>query len=62
MLRTGGGAVEAPSVPREHQAALAAVSRTVHALKEGEHASARQAETARLAQRQALGYRRGLRP
>jgi hypothetical protein len=62
MLRSRGGTVAAASVPRQYQGALAAVSRTVHILKEGEHASARQAETARLAQRQALGYRRGLRP
>ena len=39
-LRTGGGMVEAASVPLQHRAALAAVSRTVHTLKEGEHASA----------------------
>ena len=35
MLRSGGGLVEAASVPREHHAALAAVSRTVHTLQEG---------------------------
>jgi hypothetical protein len=62
MLRAEGRPVEAASVPRQHQAALAAVSRAVHTIKQGERASARQAEVARLAQRQALGYRRGLRP
>jgi hypothetical protein len=61
MLCSPGGAVEAASVPRQHQAALAAVSRTVHILKEGEFASDRQALTERLTQRQTLGYRRGLR-
>jgi hypothetical protein len=60
MLRSGGTQVEAASVPRQHQAALAAVSRNVHTLKEGEYANARQSEAARLVQRQALGYRRGL--
>jgi len=62
MLRSGGGIVEAASVPRQHRAALAAVSRTIHTLKEGEHAGARQAEAARLTQRQSLGHRRGLKP
>jgi len=62
MLRAEGRPVEAASVPRQHQASLAAVSRVVHTIKEGERASARQAEVARLVQRQALGYRRGLRP
>src|SRR5450755_1329024 len=62
MLRSGGTPVEAASVPRQHQAAFAAVSRTVHTLKEGEYTNARQSETARLVQRQALGYRRGLKP
>jgi hypothetical protein len=62
MLPAGGGIVEAAFVPRQHRAALAAVSRTVHTLKEGEHASARQAEAARLTQRQSLGRRRGLKP
>jgi Ti-type conjugative transfer relaxase TraA len=62
MLRAEGRPVEAASVPRQHQAALAAVSRAVHSIKQGERASARQAEVAGLVQRQALGYRRGLRP
>jgi hypothetical protein len=62
MLRSDGRIIEAASVPRQHQAAIAAVSRTIHTLKEGEHASARQAEAARLAQRQSLGHRRGLKP
>ena len=61
MLRNRGGLVAAASVPRQHHAALATVSRTMHTIKEGERASARQTETARLAQREALGYRRGLR-
>jgi hypothetical protein len=42
MLRSGGTQVEAASVPRQHQAAFAAVSRTVHTLKEGEYANVRQ--------------------
>jgi hypothetical protein len=58
MLRSEG----TPSVPHQHQAALAAVSRTVHTLKDGEHASARQDQTERLAQRQVFGHRRGLKP
>ena len=62
MLRSGGTQVEAASVPRQHQAAFAAVSRTVHTIKKSEWADARQAETQHLAQRQALGYRRGLKP
>jgi hypothetical protein len=62
MLRGRGAQVETASVPRQHQAAFATVSRTVHILKEGEYANARQSEAARLAQRQTLGYRRGLRP
>ncbi|HEX3982641.1 MAG TPA: BID domain-containing protein, partial [Acidisoma sp.] len=62
MLRSRGGSVEAASVSRQHHAALAAVSRTMHAIREGEQAGARRAETARLSQRQTLGYRRGLKP
>jgi hypothetical protein len=62
MLRSEGGLIAAASVPRQHQAALASVSRIMHALKAGEYARARHTETARLVQRQALGYRRGLRP
>ncbi len=53
MLRAGGRPIEAASVGRQHQAALAAVSRAVHTIKQGEWASARQAEVARLTQRQA---------
>jgi hypothetical protein len=60
MLRSGGTQVEAASVPCQHQAEFAAVSRTVHSLKEGEHANVRLPEAVRLVQRQALGYRRGL--
>jgi hypothetical protein len=62
MLRDGGHAVEAASVLHQHRAALAIVSRTVHVLREGEHAHASQAEAARLAQRHTLGYRQGLKP
>ena len=62
MLRSGGTQVEAASVPRQHQAAFAAVSRTVQTLKEGEYANVRQSAAARLTQRQALGYRPGLKP
>jgi hypothetical protein len=62
MLRSRGGSVEAASVSRTHQAAFATVSRTVHILKSGKHSGARQADAARLAQRQALGYRTGLKP
>ena len=38
MLRSHGGPIEAASVRPEHRAALRAVSRTVHALEEGEFA------------------------
>jgi hypothetical protein len=63
MRRSGGGIVEAASAPRQHRAALAAVSCTVHPIQEGEFDSARQDhQPERLAQRQALGHRRGLRP
>ena len=61
MLRAEGRPVEAASVPRHHQAALAAVSRAVHTLQEGRLASANQAEAMRFAQHQALGHRHGLR-
>jgi BID domain of Bartonella effector protein (Bep) len=57
MHRAEGGSVEVPSVPRQYQGALNAISRTVHALTEGERASARQAETQRLAARQGLSAR-----
>jgi len=60
MLRTEGKLGEAAFVPRQHRAALARVSQTVHTIKQGEWAGTRQAEAARLAQRQTLGYRRGL--
>jgi hypothetical protein len=62
MLRSRGGLVEAASVPRQHQAALATVSRTVHILRQGEQAGARQVDTERLAQRQALGHSSRLKP
>ena len=57
MRRAEGGPVEAPSVPRQHQRALNAISRTVHTLTEGERASARQAESQRHAARQGLSAR-----
>jgi hypothetical protein len=57
MHRAEGGPVEAPSVPRQHQGALNAIGRAVHALTEGERASARQAETQRLVARQGLSAR-----
>jgi hypothetical protein len=62
MLRAEGRPVQAASVSRQHHAALGSVSRITHTIKQGERASARQAEAQRLEQRQALGYRRGLRP
>ena len=62
MLRREGRPVDVASVPRQLRDALATVSRTVYALMEGEHARLRQLEAARLAQRQALGYRQGLKP
>jgi hypothetical protein len=62
MLRSRGGSVEAVSVPRAHQAALATVSRTVHTLQQGERASDRQVEAKRLTQRQTLGSRARMRP
>ena len=57
MHRAEGGPVEVPSVPCQHQGALNAISRAVHALTEGERASARQAETRRLVARQGLSAR-----
>jgi len=60
MLRSRGGPIEAASVRPEHRAALRAVSRTVHVLNEGELARMKEARAERLAQRQALGLRRGL--
>jgi hypothetical protein len=62
MLRSGGTQIEAASVPRQHQAVFAAVSRTVQTLKAGEYANARQHQAERLAQRHVLRYRRGLKP
>jgi hypothetical protein len=60
MLRSYGGPIEAASVQPEHRATLRAVSRTVHILDEGEFAREKQVRAERLAQRQALGLRRGL--
>ena len=62
MLRREGRSVDVASVPDQYRDALATVSRTVYALMAGEHAQLRQVEAARLAQRQALGYRQGLKP
>jgi Ti-type conjugative transfer relaxase TraA len=60
MLRSQGGPIDATSVQPQHRAALRAVSRTVHALNEGEFARRNEARAERLTQRQALGHRRGL--
>jgi hypothetical protein len=60
MLRSEGTLAEAASVPRERQPALAAVSRTVHILKQAERADAHEVVLERLAQRRELGLRRGL--
>ena len=60
MLRSQGGLAEAPSVPREHQAALAGVSRTVHTLKQGERADISEVVRERLAHRRELGLWRGI--
>jgi hypothetical protein len=62
LLRSEGRPVEVASVSRQHRAAMAAVGRITHTLKQGEWASASQAEAQRLTQRQALGYRTGLKP
>jgi hypothetical protein len=62
MVRHGGAPVEAASVRPEHRAALKQVSRTVHVLSEGEFAREKQVRAERLAQRQVLGYRHGLKP
>jgi hypothetical protein len=61
MLRNPGKTIQAPSVAREHRDALPVVGGIIHALKEGEHASAREDRAERLAQHQALGRRPGLR-
>lgn len=60
MLRNRGGPIEAASELSAHRAALRAVSRTIHVLEEGEFAREKQVRVERLAQRQALGHRRGL--
>ncbi|HME24406.1 MAG TPA: AAA family ATPase [Acetobacteraceae bacterium] len=60
MLRSEGALAEAPSVAREHQAALTAASRTVHTLKQGEYADAHEVMLERLAQRRELGLWRGI--
>jgi Ti-type conjugative transfer relaxase TraA len=60
MLRRGGGLAEAPSVPREHRAALAGVSQTVRTLKQGEYAEISEDVRERLAHRQELGLWRGI--
>jgi Ti-type conjugative transfer relaxase TraA len=60
VLRSGGS-LEAASLPRAGQAALATVSRTVQTLEHGERA-VRQEDAQRLNQRQTLGARAGMRP
>jgi hypothetical protein len=60
MLRSEGGLAETPSVPREHRAALAGVSRTVRTLKQGNYADISEDVRERLAQRQELGLWRGI--
>ena len=60
MLRSEGGLAEAPSVARQHRAALAGVSRTVHTLKQGEHADISEVVHERLAHRRELGLWRGI--
>ena len=58
MLRSRGDLAATPSVPRQDRAAATAVSRTVHALREGERADTAE----RLTQRQTLGARARMRP
>jgi hypothetical protein len=60
MLRSEGGLAEAPSVPREHRAALAGVSQSVRTLKQGQYADISEDVRERLAQRQELGLWRGI--
>ena len=60
MLRSEGTLAEAASVPREHQPALATVSRTVHILKQAERADTHEVVLERLAHRRELGLRRGI--
>jgi hypothetical protein len=60
MLRSQGGLAEASSVARENQPALAAASRTVHILKQGEHADSHEVMLERLAHRRELGLWRGI--
>jgi hypothetical protein len=58
--RFGDGLAETPSVPREHRAALAAASRTVRTLKQGEYADISEVVQERLAHRRELGLWRGI--
>jgi len=60
MLRSEGGLVEAPSVPRKHRAVLAGVSRTVRTLKQGERADISEGVHERLAHRREIGLWRGI--
>jgi Ti-type conjugative transfer relaxase TraA len=60
MLRSEGGLDEAPSVVRQHRAALAGVSRAVHTIKQGEHADISEVVRERLAHRQERGLWRGI--
>jgi Ti-type conjugative transfer relaxase TraA len=61
MLR-GATSLDAPSVSHVHRTALAAICRTVRILGEGENAINTQSEAIRLAQRQTVANRRGLKP
>ena len=60
MLRSRGEPIETASVRPEHRADFRAVSRTVHVLEEGKLVRTKEARVEQLAQRQALGLRRGL--
>jgi hypothetical protein len=58
ILRSRGDLAATPSVPRQQRLAATAVSRTVHALREGERADTAE----RLTQGQTLGSRARMRP
>ena len=59
-MRREGGLAQVPSVARQHQAALSAVSRAVQVLGQGEIADTVEAVRERFAQRRELGLGRGL--
>ena len=59
-MRREGGLAQVPSVARQHQAALSAVSRSVQVLGQGEIADTVEAVRERFAQRRELGLGRGL--